>query len=94
MIPELIRVIRNLYPTILAQNIVDVQPMNLHALEPGISLSAVNPLIAHIPFRIFDSNEFVDWCKSNNIVLENYNAIIPDDETKVLFKLRWGTWIR
>ena len=88
MDPEiLIPIIRKQLPALVAQELVGVQPM-ADMFNTKI-LFTKNPLVAVVPFKLTVSNDFVLWCNHYKITLRNDHVYIPDDETKILFKLRW-----
>ena len=83
----LIPLLRVQLPRLVAQDLVGVQPMN-EIFRTKISFTE-NPLVAIIPYRLTVSNEFVLWCYHYKVDISNVHVYIPDEETKILFKLRW-----
>lgn len=83
----LIPLIRKIIPNLIAQDILGVQP--IRTFDDRISFDKENPLIADISSKFKIDKEFIEWCNLHGIVFKDFSITIPDEETKVLFKLRW-----
>ena len=83
----LIPIIRKCIPSLVAQDIIGIQPMT-DMFNTKI-LFTENPLVAVVPYKLTVSNEFVLWCYHYKIDISTVHVYIPDEETKILFKLRW-----
>lgn len=90
----LIPLIRKRLPTLMAQQILNVQPMILPS--PKFWFSSTNPLEVILSFELLISKEFYDWCSLNNlkIIREDFGRVnfivFNSEEEKSWFLLRWS----
>jgi len=73
-------------PTVIAQDIIGVQPM----LTEAFWFSDEHPLIVNLALYMIHSAEFTAWCEEHNLTVRRDRTIdLGTEQMKSLFILRW-----
>lgn len=87
----LIPLIRKHLPNLIAQQILNVQP--IAESSPKFWFNSTNPLEVGLSFQLL-TTEFYDWCSLNNlkVIQEDFRRVIifTSEEEKSWFLLRWS----
>lgn len=86
----LIPILRKTMPTIIADQIIGVQPM---VSNLKFWFSPNKPLEVRLSYQLL-TTEFYDWCSENKleVIKDDFNRVIifPSEKEKAWFLLRWS----